>query len=116
MEEFWRVNQCLIQHLALNHLYYAVCAFGIGKLQPPVIPFMPLLLKGSALCFVHRLDFVYDCTYFLDTTFINEGNETYIDGLVNFEKMVSTLLLRSSVAKCIQLYLYCYVHTENAIS
>ena len=26
---------------------------------------------------------------YLDTTFISEGNETYIDGLVNFEKMVT---------------------------
>ncbi|XP_065898969.1 rap guanine nucleotide exchange factor 4-like isoform X3 [Dysidea avara] len=38
-----------------------------GKLVPPAIPFMPLLLK--------------------DATFICEGNETHIDGLVNFEKM-----------------------------
>lgn len=39
----------------------------VGKLQPPVIPFMPLLLK--------------------DMTFAHEGNKTSIDGLVNFEKM-----------------------------
>lgn len=39
----------------------------VGKLQPPVIPFMPLLLK--------------------DMTFAHEGNKTSVDGLVNFEKM-----------------------------
>lgn len=39
----------------------------MGKLQPPVIPFMPLLLK--------------------DMTFAHEGNKTSLDGLVNFEKM-----------------------------
>lgn len=39
----------------------------VGKLQPPVIPFMPLLLK--------------------DMTFAHEGNKTSLDGLVNFEKM-----------------------------
>lgn len=39
----------------------------MGKLQPPVVPFMPLLLK--------------------DMTFAHEGNKTSLDGLVNFEKM-----------------------------
>lgn len=39
----------------------------VGKLQPPVVPFMPLLLK--------------------DMTFAHEGNKTSLDGLVNFEKM-----------------------------
>jgi len=39
----------------------------VGKLQPPLIPFMPLLLK--------------------DMTFAHEGNKTSLDGLVNFEKM-----------------------------
>ncbi|KAL5289641.1 RAPGEF4 family protein [Megaselia abdita] len=39
----------------------------VGKLQPPVIPFMPLLLK--------------------DMAFAHEGNKTSVDGLVNFEKM-----------------------------
>lgn len=39
----------------------------VGKLQAPVIPFMPLLLK--------------------DMTFAHEGNKTSLEGLVNFEKM-----------------------------
>lgn len=47
-----------------NHRAYRV---SVGKLQPPVIPFMPLLLK--------------------DMTFTHEGNKTCLDGLVNFEKM-----------------------------
>ncbi|XP_068242450.1 rap guanine nucleotide exchange factor 4 [Palaemon carinicauda] len=41
-------------------LYYA-------KLQPPILPFTPLLMK--------------------DMTFTHEGNKTKHDGLVNFEKM-----------------------------
>lgn len=47
-----------------NHRAYRV---SVGKLQPPVVPFMPLLLK--------------------DMTFTHEGNKTSLDGLVNFEKM-----------------------------
>ncbi|XP_035790927.1 rap guanine nucleotide exchange factor 4 isoform X2 [Anopheles aquasalis] len=47
-----------------NHRAYRM---SVGKLQPPVIPFMPLLLK--------------------DMTFAHEGNKTSLDGLVNFEKM-----------------------------
>ncbi|CAH1994986.1 unnamed protein product [Acanthoscelides obtectus] len=47
-----------------NHRAYRV---NVGKLQPPVVPFMPLLLK--------------------DMTFTHEGNKTCLDGLVNFEKM-----------------------------
>ncbi|XP_055606466.1 rap guanine nucleotide exchange factor 4 isoform X4 [Uranotaenia lowii] len=47
-----------------NHRAYRM---SVGKLQPPVIPFMPLLLK--------------------DMTFAHEGNKTSLEGLVNFEKM-----------------------------
>jgi len=49
-----------------NHRAYRIA---VGKLQPPIIPFMPLLLK--------------------DMTFTHEGNRTLLDsaGLVNFEKM-----------------------------
>ncbi|PSN41817.1 hypothetical protein C0J52_07838 [Blattella germanica] len=47
-----------------NHRAYRI---SVGKLQPPVVPFMPLLLK--------------------DMTFTHEGNKTCLDGLVNFEKM-----------------------------
>lgn len=49
-----------------NCIYADIRSF-VGKLQPPVIPFMPLLLK--------------------DMTFAHEGNKTSLDGLVNFEKM-----------------------------
>lgn len=47
-----------------NHRRYRVA---VSKINPPLVPFMPLLLK--------------------DMTFCHEGNKTYIDGLVNFEKM-----------------------------
>nr|XP_043894203.1 rap guanine nucleotide exchange factor 3 isoform X3 [Solea senegalensis] len=47
-----------------NHRAYRLT---VAKLSPPYIPFMPLLLK--------------------DMTFIHEGNSTYVDKLVNFEKM-----------------------------
>ncbi|GLH02088.1 Guanine nucleotide-releasing factor 2 [Gryllus bimaculatus] len=47
-----------------NHRAYRI---SVGKLQPPMVPFMPLLIK--------------------DMTFVHEGNKTCVDGLVNFEKM-----------------------------
>ncbi|KAG8189794.1 hypothetical protein JTE90_008106 [Oedothorax gibbosus] len=47
-----------------NHRRYRLT---VSKLVPPVIPFMPLLLK--------------------DMTFSHEGNKTYMEGLLNFEKM-----------------------------
>uniref|UniRef100_A0A8C2GT47 Rap guanine nucleotide exchange factor 4 n=1 Tax=Cyprinus carpio TaxID=7962 RepID=A0A8C2GT47_CYPCA len=52
-----------------NHRAYRLT---VAKMEPPIIPFMPLLIK--------------------DMTFTHEGNKTFIDGLVNFEKMVSLLL------------------------
>uniref|UniRef100_A0AAY4EU78 Rap guanine nucleotide exchange factor 4 n=1 Tax=Denticeps clupeoides TaxID=299321 RepID=A0AAY4EU78_9TELE len=47
-----------------NHRAYRLT---MAKLDPPIIPFMPLLIK--------------------DMTFTHEGNKTFIDSLVNFEKM-----------------------------
>ncbi|XP_033639246.1 rap guanine nucleotide exchange factor 4-like isoform X4 [Asterias rubens] len=47
-----------------NHRVYRL---SVSKMQPPMIPFMPLAIK--------------------DMTFTHEGNKTYFDGLVNFEKM-----------------------------
>ncbi|XP_013924904.1 PREDICTED: rap guanine nucleotide exchange factor 4 [Thamnophis sirtalis] len=47
-----------------NHRAYRLT---VAKLEPPIIPFMPLLIK--------------------DMTFTYEGNKTFIDNLVNFEKM-----------------------------
>lgn len=46
-----------------NHRAYRLT---VAKLDPPIIPFMPLLIK--------------------DMTFTHEGNKTFIDNLVNFEK------------------------------
>lgn len=54
-----------------NHRKYRMY---LSKLSAPVIPFTPLLLK--------------------DMTFAHEGNLTFIGkGMINFEKMVSNLLL-----------------------
>jgi Rap guanine nucleotide exchange factor 4 len=39
----------------------------VSKMHPPIIPFVPLLLK--------------------DLTFTHEGNKSYFGNLVNFEKM-----------------------------
>uniref|UniRef100_A0A4W3IRK8 Rap guanine nucleotide exchange factor 4 n=1 Tax=Callorhinchus milii TaxID=7868 RepID=A0A4W3IRK8_CALMI len=47
-----------------NHRAYRLT---VAKLESPIIPFMPLLIK--------------------DMTFTHEGNKTFIDNLVNFEKM-----------------------------
>ncbi|XP_075877229.1 rap guanine nucleotide exchange factor 4-like [Nelusetta ayraudi] len=47
-----------------NHRSYRLT---VTKLEPPIIPFMPLLLK--------------------DMTFTHEGNKTFVDNMVNFEKM-----------------------------
>ena len=71
-----------------NHRAYRIA---VGKLQPPILPFMPLLLKGIYIyiliarnCSVGWLIIIY-----LDMTFTHEGNRTLLDsaGLVNFEKM-----------------------------
>ncbi|XP_075465169.1 rap guanine nucleotide exchange factor 4 isoform X4 [Ascaphus truei] len=47
-----------------NHRAYRLT---VAKLEPPIIPFTPLLIK--------------------DMTFTHDGNKTFIDSLVNFEKM-----------------------------
>ncbi|XP_025095168.1 rap guanine nucleotide exchange factor 4-like isoform X2 [Pomacea canaliculata] len=47
-----------------NHRVYRLT---VAKMAPPIIPFMPLLMK--------------------DMTFTHDGNKTYFDNLVNFEKM-----------------------------
>ncbi|ODN00672.1 Rap guanine nucleotide exchange factor 4 [Orchesella cincta] len=47
-----------------NHRAYRMA---LNKMSPPVLPFMPLILK--------------------DMTFTHEGNKTFTDGLVSFEKM-----------------------------
>ncbi|XP_042668973.1 rap guanine nucleotide exchange factor 3-like [Centrocercus urophasianus] len=47
-----------------NHRVYRLA---VAKLSPPIIPFVPLLLK--------------------DLTFIHEGNRTLAENLINFEKM-----------------------------
>lgn len=64
-------------------------------MKPPKIPFMPLLLKGHThihtlrLFSLRNLYLTHVCSLFLDITFIHEGNKTFHDNLVNFEKLVS---------------------------
>uniref|UniRef100_A0A8K9X686 Ras-GEF domain-containing protein n=1 Tax=Oncorhynchus mykiss TaxID=8022 RepID=A0A8K9X686_ONCMY len=60
---------------SLNHKAYRDA---FKKTKTPKIPFLPLLLK--------------------DITFIHEGNKTFLDNLVNFEKLVS----RSSMTEGVE--------------
>ncbi|XP_026883350.2 rap guanine nucleotide exchange factor 4 isoform X2 [Electrophorus electricus] len=60
-----------------NHRAYRLT---VAKLDPPLIPFMPLLIK--------------------DMTFTHEGNKTFIDSLVNFEKM-------RMIASTVRIMRYC---------
>ncbi|KAM6985252.1 rap guanine nucleotide exchange factor 4 isoform 2-T2 [Aplochiton taeniatus] len=60
-----------------NHRAYRLT---LAKQEPPIIPFMPLLIK--------------------DMTFTHEGNRTFIDSLVNFEKM-------RMIANTVRIVRYC---------
>ncbi|KAJ8282432.1 hypothetical protein COCON_G00049510 [Conger conger] len=60
-----------------NHRAYR---FTVAKLDAPIIPFMPLLIK--------------------DMTFTHEGNKTFTDSLVNFEKM-------RMIANTVRIVRYC---------
>ncbi|KAL4656648.1 rap guanine nucleotide exchange factor 4-like [Arapaima gigas] len=64
-----------------NHRAYRLT---VAKLDPPIIPFMPLLIK--------------------DMTFTHEGNKTFIDSLVNFEKM-------RMIANTVRIVRYCRSQT-----
>ncbi|KAG8129676.1 hypothetical protein E2320_016360 [Naja naja] len=69
-----------------NHRVYRLAA---AKLSPPMIPFMPLLLK--------------------DMTFIHEGNRTLVENLVNFEKL-------RMMAKAVHLVHHCRSHPNFPLS
>lgn len=60
-----------------NHRAYRLT---VAKLEAPIIPFMPLLIK--------------------DMTFTHEGNKTCVDNLVNFEKM-------RMIANTVKIVRYC---------
>ena len=67
-----------------------------SKLPRPVVPFMPLVMKGEPQisCSLSPLSDVETSSIEIlvslaDMAFLHEGNETMIEGLVNFEKMVS---------------------------
>ncbi|XP_033880002.3 rap guanine nucleotide exchange factor 4 isoform X1 [Acipenser ruthenus] len=67
-----------------NHRAYRLT---VAKLEPPIIPFMPLLIK--------------------DMTFTHEGNKTFIDNLVNFEKM-------RMIANTVRIVRYCRSQPFNS--
>ncbi|XP_043362201.1 rap guanine nucleotide exchange factor 3 isoform X3 [Dermochelys coriacea] len=69
-----------------NHRVYRLA---IAKLTPPIIPFVPLLLK--------------------DMTFIHEGNLTLAENLINFEKM-------RMMAKAVRIIHHCQSHMYGPIS
>nr|XP_020634675.1 rap guanine nucleotide exchange factor 3 isoform X1 [Pogona vitticeps] len=69
-----------------NHRVYRLA---MAKLAPPMIPFMPLLLK--------------------DMTFIHEGNCTSMENLVNFEKL-------RMIAKAVRLVHRCRSHPNLPLS
>ncbi|XP_028577037.2 rap guanine nucleotide exchange factor 3 isoform X1 [Podarcis muralis] len=69
-----------------NHRVYRLA---MAKLTPPLIPFMPLLLK--------------------DLTFIHEGNCTLVENLVNFEKL-------RMMAKAVRLVHRCRSHPNLPLS
>ncbi|XP_077185402.1 rap guanine nucleotide exchange factor 3 isoform X2 [Paroedura picta] len=69
-----------------NHRVYRLA---MAKLAPPIIPFMPLLLK--------------------DMTFIHEGNCTSVENLVNFEKL-------RMMAKAVRLVHRCRSHPHLPLS
>ncbi|XP_064204061.1 rap guanine nucleotide exchange factor 5b isoform X4 [Anguilla rostrata] len=72
---------------SLNHKAYREA---FKKMKPPKIPFMPLLLK--------------------DITFIHEGNKTFLDNLVNFEKL-------HMIADSVRLIRYCQTdHMGNEVA
>ncbi|XP_035281995.1 rap guanine nucleotide exchange factor 5b isoform X1 [Anguilla anguilla] len=72
---------------SLNHKAYRET---FKKMKPPKIPFMPLLLK--------------------DITFIHEGNKTFLDNLVNFEKL-------HMIADSVRLIRYCQTdHMGNEVA
>ncbi|XP_012874253.1 PREDICTED: rap guanine nucleotide exchange factor 3 [Dipodomys ordii] len=69
-----------------NHRVYRLA---LTKLSPPVIPFMPLLLK--------------------DMTFIHEGNHTLVENLINFEKM-------RMMARAVRMLHHCRSHNTVPLS
>uniref|UniRef100_A0A4W5KA92 Rap guanine nucleotide exchange factor 4 n=1 Tax=Hucho hucho TaxID=62062 RepID=A0A4W5KA92_9TELE len=76
LSQTWEVGICLSDP-SRNHRAYRLT---VAKLDPPIIPFMPLLIK--------------------DMTFTHDGNKTFIDSLVNFEKM-------RMIANTVRIVRYC---------
>uniref|UniRef100_A0AAQ5ZIZ1 Rap guanine nucleotide exchange factor 4 n=1 Tax=Amphiprion ocellaris TaxID=80972 RepID=A0AAQ5ZIZ1_AMPOC len=81
LTQTWEVNIFAQFDPSRNHRAYRLT---VAKLEPPIIPFMPLLIK--------------------DMTFTHEGNKTFIDNLVNFEKM-------RMIANTVKIVRYCRSQT-----
>lgn len=103
------------QDPSLNHKAYRD---SFKKMKAPKIPFLPLLLKGALslqhtercdqTCKILRYTFVNanKSFCFVDITFIHEGNKTFHDNLVNFEKLVSLLKLALNQGCLYHIYFY----------
>ncbi|NXH48009.1 RPGF3 factor, partial [Dicaeum eximium] len=76
----------LPQDPSWNHRVYRLA---VAKMSPPIIPFVPLLLK--------------------DMTFIHEGNRTLAENLINFEKM-------HMMAKTVRVLQRCRGHAHAPLS
>lgn len=52
--------------------------------------------------------------YFLDMTFIHEGNKTFFNGLVNFEKMVILKFVKFIIIKIVYILtkIICYYYRD----
>lgn len=105
------------QDPSLNHKAYRD---SFKKMKAPKIPFLPLLLKGALIipslrygqtrALWHRIPVgeYWQNVCVSDITFIHEGNKTFHDNLVNFEKLVSSWAVhRKSV--WVVLSLVCWV-------
>ncbi|XP_048658565.1 rap guanine nucleotide exchange factor 3 isoform X7 [Marmota marmota marmota] len=85
-----------------NHRVYRLA---LTKLSPPVIPFMPLLLKGGE----RSLGTFKQNHPFADMTFIHEGNHTLVENLINFEKM-------RMMARAVRMLHHCRSHSTVPLS
>lgn len=87
-------------------------------MKPPKIPFMPLLLKGHLricmlwLFYLHNPSLTQACSVLLDITFIHEGNKTFHDNLVNFEKLVSWI---SELSLCLRMICQCFTLSHKVL-
>lgn len=68
----------------------------LAKMKPPLIPFIPLILKGavggrSGGVLLLPMGPALTSLSPSDLTFLHEGSKTLLDGLVNVEKLVGAM-------------------------